>query len=65
MDVSFIKIFSNAICTYSPSTYIFQFLLSDESENEETPIIEIDSSTSTFFIAVMTATMIFITGFIP
>ena len=35
------------------------------SENEDNPLLEIDSNTSTLFLAVLAVIMIFISGFIP
>ena len=35
------------------------------SENEDNPLLQIDSNTSTLFLAVLAVIMIFISGFIP
>ena len=35
------------------------------SENEDNPLLVIDSSTSTLFLAVLAVLMIFVSGFIP
>ena len=49
----------------------FSLILGSESQvlgpsgNEDNPLLEIDSNTSTLFLAVLAVIMIFISGFIP